>query len=306
MRGQKLLRLSQVGLRGIVGEGLTAQHVLDFSSAFGTFLEPGRPVLLARDARASGCMLREGVIAGLTACGHNVLDLGIVSTPVLQHAIQGREAAGGVSIGASHNAADWNALKFFGAGGTYLSTAEANELLDIYHLRRFRYCPWEAVGEVSAVEGDLDRYLDDLARVFDLDALRSLRVVVDCCNGTSSVILRRFNERFGFNLILINEQLRGVSFAHEPLITPEMIRLQLAPLIQPLQADAGFLFDVDSDRVGVATEQGVALSEELILPMLADYYLPHSPGKMVITNLSTTALVEDIAQRHGGTVVRVP
>src|SRR3954451_16618597 len=105
MREQKTLRLSQVGLRGIVGGGLTASHVLDFASAFGTFIEPGRAVIIGRDPRASGTMVREGVLAGLMACGHCVIDLGVVSTPVIQHSIRRRDAAGGISIGASHNAA---------------------------------------------------------------------------------------------------------------------------------------------------------------------------------------------------------
>jgi phosphomannomutase len=306
MREQKTLRLSQVGLRGVVGGGLTAAHVLDFASAFGTFIEPGSPVIIGRDPRASGTMVREGVLAGLMACGHHVLDLGIVSTPVIQHAIRRGDAAGGISIGASHNAADWNALKFFGPRGTYLSTAEAGELLDIYHLRKFAFPDWRGVGKLEIVERAVDRYLDDLAAVYDFEALRHFRVVVDCCNGTSSVILRRMNERFGFAFILINEQLEGVAFAHDPLISTRTIALQLAPLMKPLQADAGFLFDVDSDRVGMATEEGEAVSEELMLPLMADYLLPRGPGKLVITNLSSTALVNDIAARHGGRVIRVP
>jgi phosphomannomutase len=197
-------------------------------------------------------------------------------------------------------------LKFFGPRGTYLSTAEAGELLDIYHLRKFTFPDWQGVGKLQMVECAVDRYLDDLAAVYDFDALRHFRVVVDCCNGTSSVILRRMNERFGFDFILINEQLEGVAFAHDPLISTRTIALQLAPLMKPLQADAGFLFDVDSDRVGMATEEGEAVSEELMLPLMADYLLPRGPGKLVITNLSSTALVDDIASRHGGRVVRVP
>ncbi|HUS06279.1 MAG TPA: hypothetical protein VMZ52_08290 [Bryobacteraceae bacterium] len=306
MPENRALRISHVGLRGVVGGGLTAGHVLDFASAFGTFIEPGKPVLLGRDPRASGVMLREGVIAGLLACGHEVLDLGIVSTPVIQHAIRHADAAGGISIGASHNDASWNALKFFGAQGTYLSTAEASELLDIYHLKKFRYCDWLQVGSLKSREGAVDRYLDDLAAVYDFEALRKFRVVVDCCNGTSSVILRRMNERFRFEFILLNEGLNGITFAHDPLITPATLSLQLAPLVRPLQADAGFLFDVDSDRLGIATEAGTAISEEMILPLLADYLLPRGPGKLVITNLSSTALTEEVAKKHGGTVIRVP
>ncbi|HEU0123529.1 MAG TPA: hypothetical protein VFQ91_23565 [Bryobacteraceae bacterium] len=306
MRGDSGLRISHVGLRGIVGRGLTAGHILDFAAAFGTFLEPGRPVVVGRDPRASGRMAWEGVVSALMACGHTVIDLGVVSTPVVQHALQRLDAAGGIAISASHNAAEWNALRFLGPRGTYLSTAEAGELLDIYHLRKFRFVEWDALGGLRQEDGALDRYLDDLAVVFDLSALRRFRVVVDCCNGTSALILRRMVERYGLDLVLINERVEGVQFAHEPTTSARMVELQLGPLMKPLQAHAGFLFDVDSDRVAMADELGRGVSEEMMLPLLADHQLTRGPGKIVITNLSSSALVEDIAAKHGGRVLRVP
>ncbi len=261
-------------------------------------------MIVGRDPRASSVMLREGVLAGLLACGREAIDLGLVSTPVLQHAICRHSAAGGVSIGASHNAAEWNALKFLGARGTYLSTAEAGELLDLYHLRRFAFVDWKSIGKLCMEDDAIDLYLDDLAAAFDFSALARYKILVDCANGTSSKILRRLNERHGFRFILINERMGA--FAHEPNTSAATVALQLAPLIEPAGADAGFLFDIDSDRVAMATEKGEAVSEEMMLPLLADYLLPRAAGKLVITNLSTTALVEEIAQRHGGTVIRVP
>jgi phosphomannomutase len=300
------LRISNVGLRGVVGPGLTAAHVMDFAAAFGTFLESSGPVVIGRDPRASGIMIREGVIASLLACGHDVVDLGVVSTPVLQHSSSRLEAAGGVSIGASHNAAAWNALRFLGARGTYLSTGEAAELLDIYHLRKFNYAAWDGIGKLRTDAHALDCYLDELAAAFDFDRLRRFKIVIHCSNGTSSLILRRLNDRFGFGFIPINEKMEGVSFAHEPTTSSRTVALQLAPLVQPLGADAGFLFDVDSDRVAMATEEGKPVSEEMMLPLLADYLLPRGSGKLIVTNLSTTALLEDIAQQSGGKVVRVP
>lgn len=300
------LRISHVGLRGIVGDGLTAAHVLDFASAFGTFLEPGCPVIIGRDPRASGRMLREGAVAALLASGHDVIDLGIVSTPVIQHAIRDGDAGGGISIGASHNAASWNALKFFGPDGIYLSTSEASELLDIYHLRRFSFAPWDGIGKLREEPDALAPYLDELAEHYDLAALKQFRIAVDCCNGTSSLILRRLAERHGLDFVLINATLDGVRFAHDPATNQRTVGLQLAPLIRPLNADAGFLFDVDSDRLAIATDRGEAVSEEMIQPMMADYLLPESEGKLVITNLSSTALVDEIAARHGGRVLRVP
>jgi phosphomannomutase len=300
------LRISHVGLRGIVGHGLTATHVMEFAAAFGTFLEPGRPVILGRDPRLSGNMIREGVVASLLACGHDVIDLGIVSTPVVQHAIQRLDAAGGIAISASHNTIDWNALRFFGPSGIYLNTAEAGELLDIYHLHRFRFEEWNKLGQLTVSPNAIDAYLDGLVRVFDLERLRPLRVVVDCCNGTSALILRRMNERFGCGFILINERVDGRTVAHTPNTTASIAELQLGPLMQPLQADAGFLFDMDADRVALADELGRGVSEEAVLPMLADHLLPRSPGKLIIANLSSTALLEDVAARHGGRVLRVP
>ncbi len=181
----KSLRISHVGLRGVVGYALTARHVLDFAAAFGTFLEPGGAVVVGRDPRASGVMIREGLLSGLLACGHDVIDLGIAPTPVIQHSIRRRDAAGGVSIGASHNSAEWNALKFLGRDGTYLSTAEASELLDIYHLKKFSFVEWNHLGGVSRETHAIDRYLDDLAASYDFDALRKFRVLVDCYPATA-------------------------------------------------------------------------------------------------------------------------
>jgi phosphomannomutase len=306
MRDAKSLRISHVGLRGVVGSGMTAAHVIDFACAFGTFLESRGPVVIGRDPRASGVMLREGVTAALQATGHDVVDLGIVSTPVIQHTIGRLDAAGGISIGASHNTADWNALKFFGARGTYLSTAEAGELLDIYHLHKFDFVPWDGTGAARELDGAIDWYLDELAAVYDLASFRHLKVLVDCSSGTSSLILRRLNERFGLRLILINERLEGVAFAHEPSTTASAVALHLAPLMTTVGADAGFLFDVDSDRVALATEQGVPVSEEMVLPLLADWLLPRVAGRLIIANLSSTALLEDVARRHGAKVIRVP
>src|SRR5512140_2246991 len=223
MRAERSLRISQVGLRGVVGAGgLTASHVLDFASAFATFLQTPGPVILGRDPRASGVMIREGVVAALNACGRDVVDLGVVSTPVIQHTIRRLDAAGGLSIGASHNAAEWNALKFFGSRGIYLSTAEAGELLDIYHLKKFDFMEWDRIGSLKLEPGAIDSYLDELGEAYDLAALRRFKVLVDCCNGTSALILRRMNERFDFGFILINAQIEGVSFAHEPSTTRRM------------------------------------------------------------------------------------
>jgi phosphomannomutase len=309
---ERTLRISPVGLRGVVGRGLSAAHVLDFAAAFGTFLGPGK-VIVGRDPRSSGVMIREGVVSGLLATGHDVIDLGVVSTPVIQHSITRLGAAGGISIGASHNAAEWSALKFFGARGAYLSSLEAEELLDIYHLKKFSFGPWTGLGRLSFDSAATDLYLDGLARDFDLGSVSRYRILVDSTNGTSGPILRRMNERFGTGFILINEPVEGRQFAHEPATTRKMAELQLAPLAACFAADAGFLFDIDSDRVTFVTETGEAPSEEMVLVLLADHLLelrgagfslPEQP-RLVLANVSSTALLDEVAARHGGSVVRI-
>ena len=107
-------------------------------------------------------------------------------------------------------------MRFLGPSGIYLNTAEAGELIDIYHLRRFRYEEWNRLGKLTVVDTAIDAYLDEIARVFDLEALRPLKVVVDCCNGTSALILRRMNERFGCGFTLMNERVDGRAVAHTP------------------------------------------------------------------------------------------
>jgi phosphomannomutase len=303
------LRISTAGVRGIVGPGLRARHALEFAAAFSAFLNDEGPVLLARDPRASSDMLREGVVASLLASGREVVDLGQVSTPVLQHAIQRHRAAGGISIGASHNSADWNALKFLGPNGTYLGSGEASELLDIYHLRKYAFRGWQEVGHLHHNDTAIDTYIEELENIFDLSALRHFRLVADCSSGLSSPILRRLKERHPLQITLINATLESKTFAHTPNTNARTVRQQLAPVVQAIGADLGVLFDMDSDRIGVCCGDGEAVNEELILPLLAEHQLTRLSRQndlMMITNLSTTSLLEDIARRHQATVLRVP
>lgn len=300
------LRISTVGVRGIVGPGLKAHHALEFAAAFSVMMNGPGPVMIARDPRASSVMLREGIVASLLASGRDVIDLGLASTPVLQHAIQRTNAAGGISIGASHNNAEWNALKFLGPNGTYLSSGEASELLDIYHLRKFEFKDWTQVGRLHFDDEALEHYIEDLERVFDVEALVGMRIVADCSSGLSSLILKRIKERHPVDITMINATLEPKAFAHTPNTNARTVGLQLAPVVQAINGDLGVLFDMDSDRIAVCCGDGEVVSEEMILPLLAEYQLKQQPGRMIITNLSTTSLVDDVAARYNATVLRVP
>ena len=299
------VRISTVGLRGVVGKGLSAEKILDFASAFAAFLPEDRSsIVIGRDPRASGVMVREGVLAALSASGRDVIDLGIVSTPIVQHAIRRLSAAGGVSIGASHSGAEWNALKFFGALGTYLSTAEASELLDIYHLRHFKFPSFDQIGKIREDPDAMDPYLSDLAAVYDFDKLRRFRVLVDCSNGTSAPILRRTERSLRVQLY-VDERARRRFCAR-----PEYECRNGGPSVSA--ADCAFtggrrlLIRLRLRSCGDGDRARPARFRRDELPLLADYLLPRSSAKLIITNFSTTALVEEVAARHGGRVLRVP
>ena len=300
------LRISTVGVRGIVGPGLRAHHALEFAAAFSVLLNRTDPILIARDPRASSVMLREGIVASLLASGRDVIDLGLASTPVLQHAIQRMNAAGGISIGASHNNAEWNALKFLGSNGTYLSNGEASELLDIYHLRKFDFKDWTQVGRLHFDEEAIEFYIGELERVFEVRDLVGLKIVADCSSGLSSLILKRLKERHPLDITMINATLESKAFAHTPNTNARTVGLQLAPVVQAMGGDLGVLFDMDSDRIAVCCGDGEVVSEEMILPLLAEYQLKRQPGRMVITNLSTTSVVDDVAAKYNAKVLRVP
>src|SRR5678816_4638494 len=179
----KPLKIGITGVRGIVGETFTPEVAIGFAQAFGTYLDSGR-ILVCRDTRASGPMVRAAVIAGLLAAGCEVIDLGVSPTPSLQLAVKWLKADGGIAITAGHNPSQWNALKFVRGDGLYLNATQGEELLDIYHQGEFLKTGWDRIK--TNIE-DLDptpHHLKTLAAAFDVEAIRAkhLTVAVDCCN----------------------------------------------------------------------------------------------------------------------------
>jgi phosphomannomutase len=188
----KPLKIGISGVRGVVGETFTPELVVGFAQAFGTYLGPGR-VLVCRDTRPSGPMVLPAVVAGLLATGCDVVDLGICPTPSLQLATPWLSADGGISITAGHNPVQWNALKFVRRDGLYLSPDQSEELLDLYHQGRFEKATWDRIPTRVEQGEAISHHLDTLAAGFDIEAARTrrLRVAVDCCNGSCSVLAPR-------------------------------------------------------------------------------------------------------------------
>jgi phosphomannomutase len=300
----KPLKIGITGVRGIVGETFTPEIAVGFSQAFGTYLDRGR-ILVCRDTRASGPMVRAAVIAGLLAAGCEVIDLGVCPTPSLQLAVTHLEASGGIAITAGHNPSQWNALKFVRGDGLYLNPTEAEDLLDIFHQGEFAKAGWNEIKRAIEHLDPTAHHLAMLNHAFDVEAIkkRRLKVAVDCCNGACSRLIPRWLNDLGCEVSTINDD-PTATFPHRPEPTPETMG-QLNAVVKAAAAEIGFAHDADGERLGIVTDLGEPLSEELTLAIATHFRLQEKSG-VVVTNISTTSAIDQIAGRHGGVVVRTP
>jgi phosphomannomutase len=300
----KPLKIGITGVRGIVGQTFTPEVAVGFSQAFGTYLDGGR-VLVCRDTRASGPMVRAATIAGLLAAGCEVIDLGISPTPSLQLAVTWLKADGGIAITAGHNPSQWNALKFVRGDGLYLNPTQAEELLDIFHQGEFAKAAWDQIAPAIQHQDPIAHHIELLKNVFDVEAIRQrgLKVAIDCCNGACSLLMPRWLKEIGCEVLAINDD-PTETFPHAPEPKPQNMA-QLGAVVKAGRADIGFAHDADGERLGIVTELGQPLSEELTFALATRIRLEQKTGN-VVTNISTTSAIEQIVAVYGGTVVRTP
>ena len=298
------LKIGASGVRGVVGDALTPEVIVNFACAFGTWCGAG-PVVIGRDTRRSSTAFRSAVVSGLLATGCRIVDLGVAPSPLLSFAVRELGASGGIAVTGSHNDAGWNALKFFGPDGALLNAAKSGELLDVYHGAAFALAGSDRLLAVEAAPEIADRYVEHLAGALDVDAIRArgFRIAVDLDNGSCGAIAARFLERLRCTPLPLNAEPTG-EFAHPPAPTAANMQ-QLAAFVRGGRADLGAALNVDGDRVGFVTADGTALSEEYALPLAARQRLRRRPGT-VVTNYSTSGMVEALARAHGQRVVRGP
>ena len=295
------LKLGVAGMRGVIGSGLTPARIIDFASAFGTFLNGGKAIV-AWDTRISSDMVSHAVISALLSCGCQVYNAGIVSAPQMHFMVPDMNADGALLLGAGHQGAGWNAIIPLASNGAYFNSIQLQELLDIYHSHRYRVMNWNEIGKVHPIAADAaDRYLDALCAKIDVEAIRraGFTVVADFCNGTGSVIAEKFASRLGIKMIAINNVLSGI-LPHEPEPRPRS-SFQVQSIMAPLNADCGLVFNTDMSRLAVVTDTRETLSEEYTFPLIADYVLSKNPGPhTVVTNLCSTRTLDDIVLKYGG------
>ena len=291
------LIVSVSGIRGIVGQGLTAQKALSFASALGTYVE-GKPVVLSHDGRPSGRMLGHAVIAGLIESGCAVHTLGVAPTPTCGLAVRHLNAAGGIQITASHNPAEWNGLKLFGGNGAVLTAAEGLQVKRIFDEGSFRSARWNTQGNVAACRLALDWHKDRVLELVDMPRIRSqgYSVFVDANGGAGGPLSLRLLAAVGCCVTLQGGNADG-NFQHPPEPLAENLQ-SILPHIPRTGAAVGFVLDPDADRLALIDEAGRYIGEELTLALAVTYRLGQEKGPVVI-NMSTSRTVEDIARRFG-------
>jgi phosphomannomutase len=213
--------------------------------------------------------------------------------------------SGGIAITAGHNPEEWNALKFVRPDGMYFNALQGEELLDVYHQGEFVKAKWDELFPVIQQGIAIDAHVAHILKNVNAGVIRSRRfkVALDCCNGACSLASSRLLERLGCQVFAINDDL-SEHMPHDPNPTGGNLS-QLKALLKASQADIGFGHDTDGERLGIVTEKGEALHQEKTLALLARVLLERKPG-IVVTNFSTTRMVDDLAARFGGSVVRTP
>jgi len=304
--------VSVSGIRGIVGETIDPAIALALAGAFAERIAARGTVVLGRDSRPTGEALARAVAAGLRGAGSEVVDLGVVPPPTVAIEVGERSAAGGIQISASHNPVEWNALKFFDARGRNIDSHQLDWLLAAYaEPGPDRWCRWADYGRQHAVGDPLATHLARVLAAVDRDriAARGFKIMVDSVNGAGSVPVARLMEALGVELVAVNDDPARI-FPRDPEPTAENVGAA-ADAVAVAGADVGFVQDPDADRLAVIDERGRYLGEEYTLVLCAASRLAAASEAglarpVACTNLSTSRMIDDVAARHGGRVVRTP
>ena len=303
------LMVSVSGIRGRVGEALTPEIMCVYAAAFGawaTARAQSRKIIVGRDSRVSGPMFHRVVLGALQSVGCEVIDIGVVPTPTVQLAVEHHHAAGGLAITASHNPIEWNALKFIGPSGLFLEAAEGAEMRALLSAPLPRVT-WDRIGTVTEDSAAVDRHLDLVLGLpfIDVEAIRkkNFRVALDCVRGAGAPIMLALLERLGCVVTAINLEADG-RFPRPPEPVAENLR-DLERLVLHSRSDVGFAVDPDVDRLALVADDGRAIGEDYTLALAAKVVL-EARGGVVVTNLSTSRIVDDIAAAAGSKVIRAP
>ena len=292
------------GIRGTIGgttgDTLNPLDIVKFTTAYATFIG-GKKIVVGRDGRISGLMVRNVVVGTLMGMGYDVIDIGYATTPTTELAVRMAGADGGIIITASHNPRQWNALKLLNREGEFLTAADGAEVLRLAEAEDFHYAEVDKLGQLTVDDTFNQRHIDAVLglKLVDREAIktRKFRVCVDTINSVGGIILPELFKQLGVDYEILNGACTG-DFAHNP----EPLEKNLQGIMDKMRKggfDLGVVVDPDVDRLAFICEDGTMFGEEYTLVSVADYVLSHTVGNTV-SNLSSTRALRDVTEKHGG------
>lgn len=298
------------GIRGTIGgrpgEGLSPLDLVKFTAAYATFIRKNTTrnsncIVVGRDARLSGEMVKDVVVGTLTGMGFDVVNIGLASTPTTELAVVWEKACGGIILTASHNPKQWNALKLLNENGEFLNDAQGKEVLRIAEADEYTFAEVDDLGHEYINNTYNRRHIDSVLALdlVDVEAIKkaNFTVAVDAVNSVGGIVIPQLLRALGVkNVIELNCEANG-HFAHTPEPIPENLT-QIAGLMSQGRADVGFVVDPDVDRLAIVMENGEMFVEEYTLVAVADYVLSKTPGATV-SNLSSSRALRDVTNAHG-------
>ena len=298
------------GIRGTIGgtagNGLSPQDIVKYTAAFGNWViekTGNRKIVIGRDARISGEMVRNLVVGTLQSIGINVVDLGLSTTPTVEIAVPDENAGGGIIITASHNPKQWNALKLLNHKGEFITDEDGKAVLEMAENPEVIYSDVDELGSVVNDDSYLQKHIDKVLALplVDVDAIRkaNFSVAIDCVNSTGGIFVPALLKALGVETIHELYCSPDGHFPHNPEPLPENL-IALAAEVVSKKADLGIAVDPDVDRLCFVCEDGTMFGEEYTLVAVADYILKHTPGNTV-SNLSSTRALRDVTENSGNT-----
>jgi phosphomannomutase len=298
------------GIRGTIGgkpgTSLTPIDTVKFTGSYAAWIQTqkskSKKIIVGRDGRISGEMVRNLVVATLQSLGLDVVDLGLSTTPTVEMAVKMENAAGGIILTASHNPKEWNALKLLNSDGEFISAADGQWILDHAEKGEIEFAEVTKLGKVITDDSFIQKHIDEILKhpLVDVKAIteKGFKIVVDPVNSTGAIAVPQLLTALGVkDVILINEEVTG-NFAHNPEPLPEHLR-DLCQTVEKQNAHLGIAVDPDVDRLCFVCEDGSLFGEEYTLVAVADYILSHKKGNSV-SNMSSTRALRDVTEKHGG------
>ena len=303
------------GIRGTIGgvtnDNLTPLDIVKFTAAYGTWIiqssqknngNANKKIVVGRDGRISGAMVKSIVIATLNGLGIDVIDLDLSTTPTVEMAVVFLKADGGIILTASHNPKEWNALKLLNSKGEFISGEEGKLILELAEKEAFHFAAVDKLGSITIDDSMLDEHIKAILahKLVDVEAIAAanFKIVVDVVNSTGATAVPALLKALGVeNIVLLNGEVTG-KFAHNPEPLPENLT-QLSQEVCTQKASLGIAVDPDVDRLCFVCEDGSMFGEEYTLVAVADYVLSKQQGNTV-SNLSSTQALKDVTEKHGG------